>query len=146
MIMQQPTADSTDMSWALNRLCEEPGVLNALLFTSDGLVMAHSHGLDRDDADRTAATLAGLNSLQRDLGGFCRTQGRQHAPGPLRFMVSDLKTVTLLLFVATERTGVGVSVRGESASHEVSVAIQATLKMINGLRPVLGARERGDTT
>ncbi|GGK49382.1 hypothetical protein Ppa06_62590 [Planomonospora parontospora subsp. parontospora] len=137
----QHTADSTDMAWVLNRLTEEPGVVNALLFSTDGLVLAASDGLARDDADRAAAALCGVKSLQGDFTAFCGLPDRG-APLPMRHVVSDLKDFTVLLFAAGERTGLGVAVRGGSMSQEVALAITATLKMIAGLRPVLAARER----
>ncbi|EGX61881.1 hypothetical protein SZN_00930 [Streptomyces zinciresistens K42] len=141
----QHTADSTDMTWALNRLCDEPGVMNAVLFSSDGLVIAKSDDLSRDDAERTAAALSGVKSLQADLGAFCGYPDQNKSSLVMRHVVSDLKDATVLLFAAGERTGVGVSVRGDALSKEASLAITATLKMIQGLRPVLGARERSST-
>ncbi|GAA3169812.1 hypothetical protein GCM10010466_68700 [Planomonospora alba] len=143
-MIDRPTADSTDMTWALNRLTEEPGVVNALLFSTDGLVLAKSDTLPRDDADRAAAALCGVKSLQGDFGAFCGLPD-QAGPLPMRHVVSDLKDFTVLLFAAGERTGIGVAVRGDSMSQEVALAITATLKMISGLRPVLEARERSAT-
>lgn len=145
MTADQHTADSTDMTWALNRLTEEPGVINALLFSSDGIVVAKSDGMVREDAERTAAALSGVKSLQADLGAFCGYPAETETPLILRHVVSDLKDATVLLFAAGERTGVGVAVRGDALSKEVSVAVTATLKMIQGLRPVLDARERSGT-
>ncbi|MFD3422426.1 roadblock/LC7 domain-containing protein [Streptomyces decoyicus] len=141
----QHTADSTDMTWALNRLCEEPGVINALLFTSDGMVMAKSDDLTCDDADRVGATLSGVKSLQTALGAFCGYPDEDKNSLTMRHVVTDLKDATVLLFAAGQRTGVGVSVRGDSLSKEAALAITATLKMIQGLRPVLDARERSST-
>ncbi|SFC62247.1 roadblock/LC7 domain-containing protein [Streptomyces aidingensis] len=135
----QHTADSVDMSWAVNKLTQEKGVVSALLFSSDGLVLAASDNLAREAAERAAAAFAGVKSLQADLAAFC---GAAEENLPLRHVVTDLKTRTVLLFAAGERTGVGVSVEGDSTGQEAAVAITATLKMINGLRPVLEARER----
>lgn len=145
MTPEQHTADSTDLTWLLNTLTQEPGVINALLFTTDGLVLAASDGLATDDAERTAAALCGVKSLQADLGAFCGRPGETENQLRMRHVVSDLKDATVLLFAAGVRTGLGVSVRGDSMSQEVSVAITATLKMISGMRPVLDARERSGT-
>lgn len=143
MTTQQPTADTANMTWTLNRLAQEPEVINALLFTTDGLVLARSDGLSQDDAERAAAAMAGMKSLQGELSSFCGIEREHGAPVALRHVISDMKDVTVLLFAAGERTGVGVSVRGDSMSQQVGVAITATLKMIAGLRDVLSARERG---
>ncbi|MEU4233301.1 roadblock/LC7 domain-containing protein [Nonomuraea sp. NPDC026600] len=147
MSAQQPTADTTDMTWLLNKLVhEQPGVVHALLFTTDGLVLAHSGALTRDNADRAAAALSGIKSLHSELAAFCGIPMNHGTPAPLRYVISDMKDVTMLLFAAGPRTGIGVAVRGESMSHQVSAAITATLKTITGLRPVLDARERNDPT
>ncbi|TDC95558.1 roadblock/LC7 domain-containing protein [Nonomuraea deserti] len=143
MTTQQPTADTANMTWTLNRLAQEPEVINALLFTTDGLVLARSDGLSQDDAERAAAAMSGMKSLQGELSSFCGIEREHGAPVALRHVISDMKDVTVLLFAAGERTGVGVSVRGDSMSQQVGVAITATLKMIAGLRDVLSARERG---
>lgn len=142
---QQHTADTTDMAWLLNDLVRaNPGIIHALLFSSDGLILAVSEGLGRADAERTAAALGGMKALQADLGPFCGISDEQRETVSLRLrhVVSDLKERTVLLFAAGELTGVAVSVHGDSMSREVSVAITATLKMITGLREALDASER----
>ncbi|MEV6007288.1 roadblock/LC7 domain-containing protein [Streptomyces sp. NPDC051976] len=145
MTSDQHTADTTDMTWSLNQLVSgTPGVVHALLISSDGLVLAASEGLERADAERAAAALSGIKALQGDLGGLCGIPDdrQQTSPLTLRHVVSDLKERTVLLFAAGTRTGLGVSVRGDSTSRECGLAITATLKLITGLRPVLEARER----
>ncbi|MFG1943992.1 roadblock/LC7 domain-containing protein [Nonomuraea sp. NPDC048826] len=140
----QPTADIIDMTGTLDRLVDEhDDIVNAMLFTTDGLLLARSAGLGQDDAERTAAMMSGLQSLQRQLAGFCGLAPEQQLMAPWRHMISDLTDVTVLLFAAGERTGLAVSVRGASTTGPVAVAIQATMKTIRGLQPVLGARERG---
>jgi hypothetical protein len=144
---EQPTADDTDMSWVLNNLVsQQPNVMNAVLFTSDGLILAHSDGMSRDDADRTAAILSGMKSLQQQLCEFCTTPPQPSAPGPLRYMITDLTNVTMVLFAGGHRTGIGVSIRGESNSAAAHIAIQATTKTVQRLGPILEARERKTVT
>ncbi|WP_030548236.1 roadblock/LC7 domain-containing protein [Streptomyces albus] len=143
--MTEHTADTVDMTWALNELARERGIVNVLLFTSDGLLLAASDGLSREDAERACAAFSGMKALNQDLSGFCGlNDGDADGDGRLtwRHIVSDMKDHTVLVFAAGRRTGVGVSVRGDSMSQEVAVAITATMKMIRGLRPVLEARER----
>ncbi|MEW9555604.1 roadblock/LC7 domain-containing protein [Nonomuraea sp. NPDC050783] len=139
----QHTADTIDMTGHLDRLVtENDGLINAMLFTTDGLLLARSRGLGRDEAERTAAMMAGLQSLQRQLAGFCGVPAEQELSAPWRHMISDLSEVTVLLFAAGERTGLAAAVRGGSTTGPVAVAIQAIMKTIRGLQPVLGARER----
>jgi predicted regulator of Ras-like GTPase activity (Roadblock/LC7/MglB family) len=134
---QQPTADSVDMTWVLNRLKDEKGVLGALLLSSEGLVLAVSEGLDRAVAERTAATASGTFSLGRSIGEFADAEDVT----PKRIII-DLPNACVLVFSAGYNTALAVSVGAEMTSGEVAVASAATVKAINGLRTVLSARER----
>ncbi|MGW4548542.1 roadblock/LC7 domain-containing protein [Streptomyces violaceorubidus] len=139
---QQPTADTHDMTWVLNRLAGEKGVEHAVLFSSDGLVLAHSEGLPRDVAERTAASSSSLFSLGRGVGEF--------APTPVgttpRKIIIDLPGACVLVFAAGHNTVLAVSVSAEMTDAEVAVASAETIKAIRGLGPALAARERTRTS
>ena len=137
MTDQQPTADSIDMTWVLNRLTEEKGVLHALLLSSEGLVLAATEGVDTDRADRTAANASGAFSIGRSISEFADTEGVTP-----RRVIFDLPDSCILVFGAGHRTALAVSVSTDMTSREVAVASAATIKAINGLRPALSARER----
>ncbi|MBX9422403.1 MULTISPECIES: roadblock/LC7 domain-containing protein [Streptomyces] len=69
-----------DLSWMLDSALEIPGALHAVLISADGLLMARSNDYDKDNADRVAAAMSGVQSLSRSLGFFCedpRAQWRQ---------------------------------------------------------------------
>lgn len=69
--MSTPVADSTNrLAWLLEDL-EIPGVRFAVLLSDDGLRIAHSPGVAKDDAERFAAAASGLRSLGKALGEFC---------------------------------------------------------------------------
>lgn len=69
--MSTPVADSTNrLAWLLEDL-EIPGVRFAVLLSDDGLRIAHSRGVAKDDAERFAAAASGLRSLGKALGEFC---------------------------------------------------------------------------
>ncbi|MFB7873961.1 MULTISPECIES: roadblock/LC7 domain-containing protein [unclassified Nocardia] len=69
--MSTPVADSTNrLAWLLGDL-EIPGVRFAVLLSEDGLRIAHSRGVAKDDAERFAAAASGLRSLGKALGEFC---------------------------------------------------------------------------
>jgi uncharacterized protein len=54
----------TDLSWMISRWAQEtPGVIHTVLLARDGLAIAASHGLERDQVDKTAATAASLIAL-----------------------------------------------------------------------------------
>jgi uncharacterized protein len=60
------TTDSRDLNWLLNSFTERvPGAANAVVVSSDGLVLAISEHLDRAHADQLAAITAGLASLTK---------------------------------------------------------------------------------
>jgi predicted regulator of Ras-like GTPase activity (Roadblock/LC7/MglB family) len=61
----------TDLSWMLDSTLEIPGALHAVLVSADGLLRARSKGVDKDDADKAAAAMSGMQSLSRSLGFFC---------------------------------------------------------------------------
>ncbi|KFG71401.1 roadblock/LC7 domain-containing protein [Streptomyces mutabilis] len=142
---QQPTADTHDVSWVLNRLASSNGVEHAVLFTSDGLVLAHSEGLHRDVADRTAASSSSLFALGRGVGEFAPTpDGTTPTPDGAtpRKIIIDLPGACVLVFAAGHNTVLAVSVSAEMTDAQVAVASADTIKAIKGLAPVLAARER----
>jgi predicted regulator of Ras-like GTPase activity (Roadblock/LC7/MglB family) len=55
----------------LDSALEIPGALHAVLISADGLLMARTKDFDKDDADRVAAAMSGVQSLSRSLGFFC---------------------------------------------------------------------------
>ncbi|GAB3113449.1 roadblock/LC7 domain-containing protein [Streptomyces calidiresistens] len=59
-------------AWMLKQVLEQPEVYDAILVSADGLVTAHSDGLDRDKADRIAAALSGVQSTSSQTAAFCR--------------------------------------------------------------------------
>jgi predicted regulator of Ras-like GTPase activity (Roadblock/LC7/MglB family) len=59
------------MSWLLNNLVKKvPEVTYVIVLSSDGLLLATSHGMDRMTADQLAAVASGFNSLARGAGRF----------------------------------------------------------------------------
>ncbi|MBN0044870.1 roadblock/LC7 domain-containing protein [Streptomyces actuosus] len=60
-----------DLSWMLDSALEIPGALHAVLISADGLLMARTKDFHKDNADRVAAAMSGVQSLSRSLGFFC---------------------------------------------------------------------------
>ncbi|GHH56765.1 roadblock/LC7 domain-containing protein [Streptomyces candidus] len=142
MAEQQPTADTHDMTWVLTRLTREKDVLHAVLFTTDGLVLAHSEDLHRDVADRTAAGSSPLFSLGRSFAEFTQTSPNL----PPRRIIIDLPDGCVLVFGAGHNTALAVAVAAEMTDPAVAVASAATIKVIKGLAPALSARSRSRTS
>jgi predicted regulator of Ras-like GTPase activity (Roadblock/LC7/MglB family) len=73
--MGTPSADAVAephnrLGWMLKDL-DLPGVRFSVLLSDDGLRIAHSAGVGKDDADRFAAAASGLRSLGKALAEFC---------------------------------------------------------------------------
>jgi len=60
-----------DLSWMLEDALEIPGALHAVLISADGLQMSRTTDLGRDEADKVAAAVSGLQSLSRSVAFFC---------------------------------------------------------------------------
>jgi predicted regulator of Ras-like GTPase activity (Roadblock/LC7/MglB family) len=59
-----PGRDNVELDWLINSFVDRiAGVYSALVVTTDGLVLAHSHRIARDTADQLAAVTSGLASL-----------------------------------------------------------------------------------
>lgn len=58
------SADAANIGFLVGRFAERlPGVHNAIVVSSDGLLMAMSNGMSREAADRLAAAASGLIGL-----------------------------------------------------------------------------------
>lgn len=56
------------LAWMIADVAGLPGVKHAIVYSSDGLLLVRSEQLDKDSADRLAASCSGLQSLGRSLG------------------------------------------------------------------------------
>ena len=64
--MTQLSADARNLNWLVSNFVERvPGVKEATVVSSDGLLIALSDGLDRSSGDRLAAVSAGLLSIAK---------------------------------------------------------------------------------
>jgi predicted regulator of Ras-like GTPase activity (Roadblock/LC7/MglB family) len=68
---------NNDLSWMLDSALEIPGALHAVLISADGLLMARTQDFHKDNADRVAAAMSGVQSLSRSLGFFCEDSSQQ---------------------------------------------------------------------
>jgi uncharacterized protein len=64
--MMQAAPDTTSFGWLLANFARETdGVTDAVAVSSDGLLMALSDGLGREDAEYLAAIVSGITSLAK---------------------------------------------------------------------------------
>lgn len=65
-----PTVTNNALGWMLDQALQSvPHALDAILFSSDGLLIAHTAGLGRDDAEPLAAGLSASAALARQNSG-----------------------------------------------------------------------------
>ncbi|GAA3649898.1 roadblock/LC7 domain-containing protein [Streptomyces iranensis] len=104
----------TDLNWMLDDLVRRvPGTRHVLVLSADGLVIAHSRELVREDAEHMSAIASGVQSLA---GGF----GRRFSGGPVRQTIVELEN--LFLFVSGAGKGACLAILGGS---EIDVGLVA---------------------
>ena len=100
--MPSRTATPVDPAELLDALVHQvDGVLHAIVLSSDGLLVATSGGLVRDDAEHLAAVASGLN-------GLARGAGRHLGDGTVLRTVIELDSG--FLFVTAAGTGACLAV------------------------------------
>ena len=68
--MKQLSSEAHNLNWLVASFADQiPGVKDAAVVSSDGLLIAASDGLGRAEADRLAAVAAGLISIARGVSG-----------------------------------------------------------------------------
>ncbi|MGW2182042.1 roadblock/LC7 domain-containing protein [Streptomyces sp. NPDC001732] len=63
-----------DLSWVLNDVLQVPGARHAILVSADGLLLASSSDIGRDDAETVAAAMSSMQSLSRAVAPFIGAQ------------------------------------------------------------------------
>jgi uncharacterized protein len=99
---QPSTTESTNPEWSISDFAEQtPGIIYALLVAGDGLLIAASDGLDRDLADKTAATSASLIAVARAVG-------EQFLAGDPEILTFRTPTLHFLFMEVPDRAGLAV--------------------------------------
>lgn len=63
-MQQELSAEASNLNWLVDSFVDRvPGVVDAVVVSSDGLLMAMSPGIGRAGGDQLAAVASGLNSL-----------------------------------------------------------------------------------
>ncbi|WP_330231678.1 roadblock/LC7 domain-containing protein [Nocardia sp. NBC_00508] len=102
--MATPVTDSSNkLGWLLEDL-NVSGVRFAVLLSDDGLRIAHSTGITRDEAERFSAAASGLRSLGKALGEFCGD-----ATNGVRQNMTEYDQGMLLITAAGEGALLGVA-------------------------------------
>jgi predicted regulator of Ras-like GTPase activity (Roadblock/LC7/MglB family) len=90
------TSAAKDMDWLLDDLVSRvPDVDKAVILSRDGLAIAASSGLTREDAEHLAAVASGFQSLARGAG-------RHFGGGQVRQTIVEMDTAFLFVTAAGE--------------------------------------------
>jgi predicted regulator of Ras-like GTPase activity (Roadblock/LC7/MglB family) len=128
-----PAEATGQLNWLLDNLVNRvEHVRQAIILTSDGLVVASSQGLTRDDGEHLSALAAGLQSLARGTG-------RQFHGGEVRQTIIEMESA--FLFVAAAGTGTCLAVL-TSAEPNVGVIGYEMAMLVRRMGKYLTAEPR----
>lgn len=99
--MAQPTS-TRDLAWLLDDLVERVAeIKQAVVLSADGLLIAASRGLNREDAEHLSALASGFQSLARGAG-------RHFGAGTVRQTIIEMDTLFLFVTAAGQRANLAV--------------------------------------
>ncbi len=130
------TDTTGQLSWLLDNLIEkvEP-VERALILSRDGLVVAASQSLDREDSEHLSALAAGVQSLARGTG--------QHFQGGrVRQTIIEMENAFLFVIAAGRGTCLAVLT---SADPNIGVVAYEMAMMVRRMGKYLAAEPRFNT-
>ncbi|MFB9248987.1 roadblock/LC7 domain-containing protein [Sphaerisporangium melleum] len=108
------TSATADLAWLLDDLVERVREAeHGIVLSTDGLLLASSHGLDQADADHLSAVAAGIQSLAQ--GASERFHG-----GAVRQTIVAMKSAYLVVTVAGQGACLAVL-----CSHDADVGLVA---------------------
>lgn len=97
------SSEASNLNWLVtNFVAGVPGVTQAAVVSSDGLLVAMSDGIDRVAADRLAAVAAGLQSIARGASG--PLEG-----GAVHEVIVELERVILFVMSVSETSVLAVA-------------------------------------
>jgi predicted regulator of Ras-like GTPase activity (Roadblock/LC7/MglB family) len=101
-VITDSLADQEDYNWMLGNLVRNTdGIRDAVAVSSDGLLLAKSVGLDRDEADHLAAIVSGLSSL-------AKSASRRYDFDGLKLIMIEMHGGFLLVSTILDGSCVGV--------------------------------------
>jgi predicted regulator of Ras-like GTPase activity (Roadblock/LC7/MglB family) len=116
------SGDLESLGWLLNNLVSRvPDITDAVVLSADGLLMASSAGLNRDDAERLAAVASGLQ-------GLARGSGEHFNRGAVRQTIIEMERG--YLFVTAASNGGCLAVLSAEGSDVGLVAYEMALLVV----------------
>lgn len=133
--MIEPTKN--ELGWMLDDVLKVPEARHAVLLSADGMLRAHSADIDRDDAERLAAALSGLQSISRSTAEFCGP-----SQSPWRQTLIEFGHGYVFLVAAGEGAYLAVSTGDEVDMESVTYRMH---KLVDRLGKELSSPVRLDT-
>ena len=127
-------ADTTgQLSWLLDNLVDQVGhVQQALILSRDGLVVASSQGLSREESEHLSALAAGVQSLARGTG-------QQFRGGEVRQTIIEMEHAFLFVIAAGKGTCLAVLT---SADPNVGVIAYEMAMLVRRMGKYIAAEPR----
>jgi predicted regulator of Ras-like GTPase activity (Roadblock/LC7/MglB family) len=101
-IQHELSSEAQQFNWLLSQFATStPGVIHAIAVSSDGLLVAMSHGLDRGSADRLAAITSAFISLAKGTS-------TAYDLGATNKVIVDLEKAFLLVSAISTGSSLGV--------------------------------------
>ena len=120
--MGDPNSETAGLNWLLNDLVARvPTARNAVVLSVDGLLMASSSGLSKEDADHMSAVSAGFQSLARGAG-------RHFGGGQVRQTIIEMDEA--FLFVTAAGQGACLAVLSDANADIGHIAYEMAMLVI----------------
>ncbi|MEU8263061.1 roadblock/LC7 domain-containing protein [Micromonospora sp. NPDC048999] len=133
--MQQQNSSRSDLAWLLDDLVRRvKQTQHAVVLSVDGLLMASSAGLGREDAEQLAAIASGIQSLAKGAG-------RHFGGGPVRQTVIEMQSS--FLFVTAAGHGACLAVLAAEEADVGLVAYEMAM-VVTRAGKYLASPARGD--
>lgn len=117
--MTQTTRSGANLGWLLDDLVARvPSAQQAVVLSADGLLMAASRELDREDAEHLSAMAAGFQSLAKGAS-------RHFGAGPVRQTVVEMETA--YFFITAAGNGACLAVLSDADSDIGLIAYEMAM-------------------
>jgi predicted regulator of Ras-like GTPase activity (Roadblock/LC7/MglB family) len=118
-------AKPNDLTWLLNDVVSRvPALLNAVVLSDDGLLMAADGGLRQETAEHLAACASGYQSLSRSAGGAFEG-------GPIRQTVVEMTTRFLFITSAGNRSCLAVLCTSDADVGLIAYEMAVLVKQVH---------------
>lgn len=122
------SAQTNDVSWLISSFVEQtPGVVESIVVSSDGLLMAMSKGLDRAGGDRFAAVASGLIGLAYGAAG-------RFGGGKVNEVIVEMDNALLLVTGISDGSALGVVADANCdigyVGYEMAVLVEKTGRVL----------------